>query len=154
MIDRIVSGAQTGADRAALDVALALGIDCGGWVPQGRVAEDGIIPAHYPNLWETQTADPECRTECNVRDSDATLIFSHNALLGGSEYTVQKAQEHGKPCLHIDFGQLSIAAAVSEIGAWIALLQPAVLNIAGPRASDDPLIYAKTRQVLEELLSS
>jgi len=84
-VKRIISGAQTGADRAALDVALALGIDCGGWVPRGRIAEDGIIPAQYQNLRETESADVQLRTERNVLEADATLIVSHRPL-GGAFY--------------------------------------------------------------------
>lgn len=103
MLDKVISGAQTGVDRAALDVALELGIPCGGWVPKGRLAEDGIVPAHYPNLMETPTSVVEMRTEWNIRDSDATLLLSHGPLEGGSLYTKVKADEMGKPWLHIDF---------------------------------------------------
>ena len=84
---QIVSGGQTGADRAALDIALELGFESGGWVPLGRQAEDGKIPDRYPNLRETDSPLPAVRTELNVRDSDATLIVSHGTLVGGTALT-------------------------------------------------------------------
>ena len=86
-ISRIVSGGQTGADRAAFDYALANEIEIGGFVPKNRAAEDGAIPAKYPNLRETETEDSAERTRLNVLNSDATLIFSHGALAGGSRLT-------------------------------------------------------------------
>ena len=91
-IRRIVSGGQTGADRAALDAALGAGVPIGGWVPKGRRAEDGTIPERYSNLRETDTDLYETRTRWNVRDSDATLILSHGALAGGSKKTGAKAE--------------------------------------------------------------
>ncbi len=75
---KIISGGQTGADRAALDVAIECGIDHGGWVPQGRWAEDGPLPRGY-HMRETEVTQLATRTEWNVRDADATLIFSHGA---------------------------------------------------------------------------
>ena len=86
-IDRIVSGGQTGADRAALDVAVELAIDCGGWVPRGRLAEDGVIPDRYAGLVEADDERPAVRTALNVRDSDATLILSHGELTGADFVT-------------------------------------------------------------------
>jgi hypothetical protein len=148
MIDRIVSGGQTGADRAALDVAIRLGYDCGGWVPRGRLDETGVIPSAYPNLVEADDEWPETRTELNVRDSDATVIFSHGPLFGGSEYTKTKVDEQGKPSLHIDLAAMSAYAAVRCLQHWLAGVRPRVLNVAGPRASDDPEIYRKTWGVL------
>jgi hypothetical protein len=87
IIRKIISGGQTGADRAAFDAALALGLPIGGWVPKGRKAEDGVIPAHYSNLRETDADDYESRTRLNVREADATLILSHGPLTGGSQLT-------------------------------------------------------------------
>ena len=102
MIERIVSGGQTGCDRAAFDAALELGIPLGGWVPRGRLDEDGVIPVRYPNLREAESADPAVRTECNVRDSDATLLISHGPLVGGSALTARLADQMGRPHLHLD----------------------------------------------------
>jgi len=152
MIERIVSGAQTGADRAALDFALANGIRIGGWVPRGRLAEDGRIPDRYPDLVETESADPAVRTARNVRDSDATLILSHGPLDGGSLLTFEEATRAGKPVLHLDLDDLSPAAAAARLRTWLAAVRPAILNVAGPRASRDPRIAAVTRAVLDAAL--
>src|SRR5215217_2323846 len=92
---KIVSGGQTGVDRAALDVALELGIECGGWCPAGRQAEDGPIDARYP-LRETPSADPAQRTEWNVRDSDATLLLTTGAASPGTELTREVARRLGR----------------------------------------------------------
>lgn len=144
MIEKIVSGGQTGADRAALDFALAHGLRIGGWVPRGRLAEDGRISAHYTGLIETESPDPAVRTQLNVRDSDATLILSHGPLSGGSLLTYQEATRTGKPVLHLDLEDLDHAAAVERFRHWLATVQPTTLNVAGPRASDDPGIAGAT----------
>lgn len=149
MIDRIVSGGQTGADRAALDFALANGIRVGGWVPRGRRAEDGRIPERYPDLVETESADPAVRTARNVRDSDATLILSHGSLDGGSKLTFEEAARAHKPALHLDLDQMDVAAAAARLRSWLAERRPETLNVAGPRASRDPRIAVATRAVLE-----
>lgn len=154
MIRKIVSGGQTGADRAALDVALDLGIPCGGWVPKGRLAEDGEIPVCYPHLVEAEDAEPNTRTALNVRDSDATLILAQGELHGGSRFTASTAIKEGKPYLHVDLAHLSVPDAVREIARWLAVTCPAKLNVAGPRASEDPLIYSKTKRVLKAVLTS
>ncbi len=149
---RIVSGAQTGADRAALDVGLELDLDVGGWVPRGRLAEDGIIPARYPNLREAESAEPARRTELNVRDSDATLILSHGALSGGTALTRRLAAAHDKPLLELDLSALGRDAASRILARWLGAEQPATLNVAGPRASKDPDIYAAAVEVLRAAL--
>jgi len=151
MIEKIISGAQTGADRAALDAALELGIPSGGWVPKGRQAEDGIIPPHYPNLTETPDAAVEMRTEWNIRDSDATLILSHGPLDGGSLYTRIKAGELGKPWLHIDLSETGTEPASKTVNRWLSEVRPRILNVAGPRASKDPFIYEKTLELLQQV---
>jgi hypothetical protein len=98
---KIVSGGQTGADRAALDWALSKGIECGGWCPKGRKAEDGRIAAKYP-LIETPSANYVQRTESNVRDTGGTVILSiEHELTGGSRKTAEFAVKHNKPCLHL-----------------------------------------------------
>ena len=152
MIERIISGGQTGADRAALDVALSFGFGIGGWVPKGRLAEDGVIPARYPNLVETESKQLKARTKLNVRDSDATVIFSHGPLFGGSAYTQAKAIELGKPHIHMDLEKSTPDKVVTNIREWLAQVNPVVLNVAGPRASKDAQIYEKTRAILALLL--
>lgn len=149
---RIISGAQTGADRAALDAALELGVPVGGWVPKGRKAEDGPVPDQYPNLQETESAHYETRTRQNVLDADATLILSHGELHGGSRFTRDEADARGKPCLHVDLDQHSIKDAVEMIREWLADVEGKTLNVAGPRASSDPKIYKATKEIVKAIL--
>ena len=151
-VRRVVSGAQTGVDRAALDVALQLGIPCGGWVPRGRIDELGRIPDRYPNLRETASADWDERTEANVRDSDGTLILSRGPLTGGSSYTERVADRLGRPCLHVDLAARSRVEAVAEARTWIEREVVEVLNVAGPRASKDPELRPAVEQILREVL--
>ncbi|HBP89242.1 MAG TPA: putative molybdenum carrier protein [Nitrospirales bacterium] len=149
MVNRIVSGGQTGADRAALDFALQVGIECGGWVPKGRMAEDGVISATYPNLLETESDDPRARTERNVRDSDCTLLVTRGAPCGGSAFTIQVAYRLGKPVFHIDLRRELLNPASRRLHRWLQNVQPAILNVAGPRSSEDPEIYGLTKALLE-----
>jgi hypothetical protein len=150
---KIVSGGQTGADRAALDFALASGRDLGGWLPRSRLAEDGRVPDRYRGMRETRSADPAVRTARNVRDSDATLILSHGPLAGGSLRTLQEALRTGKPVLHLDLDLETEAAAAARLRGWLADLRPHTLNVAGARASEDPRIALATATVLREALS-
>jgi hypothetical protein len=138
VIEMIVSGGQTGVDRAALDVALGLGIDIGGWVPLGRRSEDGTVPERYAGLQECGSPDYEGRTELNVRDSDATLILAPGLMTGGTALTQEIAARMRKPHLAIDLSEASLEECASRIREWLALTRPRVLNIAGPRASEAP----------------
>jgi hypothetical protein len=151
---RIISGGQTGADRAALDFALARDLETGGWVPKERQAEDGAIPAHYPGLVETGSPDPAVRTSWNVRDSDATLIVSHGPLASGSLLTWHEARRMGRPLLHLDLSAVARDVAVARLCDWLSAVGPATLNVAGPRASEDPAVAAATRALLEAALGS
>jgi hypothetical protein len=153
VLDRIVSGGQTGADRAALDAAIALGIACGGWVPLGRVAEDGQIPPQYHDLTEAPSAEPAVRTELNVRDSDATLVISRGEPAGGSALTLAAAARLRRPALHIDLAQIAMPAATRRLAGWLREVQPHTLNVAGPRASEDPVIYEMARTLLTAALA-
>jgi hypothetical protein len=149
-VQTIISGGQTGADRAALDVAIELAINHGGWVPRGRWAEDGAIAACY-RVQETDSPHPTVRTEYNVRDADATLIFSHGSLSGGSALTIDFARRYAKPFMHVDLIEQDDGQAAQAVTAWLAATQPAVLNVAGPRASNDPLIYDAVSRVLRRV---
>lgn len=144
----IVSGGQTGVDRAALDSALALGLAVGGWCPLGRRAEDGPIPGLYP-LRETPTQDYGQRTEWNVRDSDATLILSRGRLTGGSARTAEHAHRLGRPLLTLDLDAAPDPALAAD---WVRRQGVRVLNVAGPRESGAPGIYAQALGWLETLL--
>jgi hypothetical protein len=150
MIEKIVSGGQTGVDRAALDVALELGISCGGWCPKGRLAEDGPIDERYP-LEETPSEDYSLRTKQNVRDSDGTLILTIGKPTGGTALTKTYAKTAGKPCMVMDLDHKATAATVHD---WIQTHNILTLNIAGPRASQQPKIHEKATQFLTELLHS
>lgn len=150
MVKRIVSGGQTGADRAAFDFALQVGIDCGGWVPKGQIAEDGIIPAKYPNLIETESDDSGERTERNVRDSDGTLLVTRGTPTGGSAFTLQAVARLNKPVLHVDLEGESVTPVSRRLRQWLQAIRPSVLNIAGPRNSEDPEIYELTTVLLEK----
>ena len=152
MVRKIVSGGQTGTDRAALDFALAHGYEVGGWVPKGRLAEDGPIPGRYPGLRESDSPDPAVRTALNVRDSDATLILSHGPLTGGSLLTFREATRAGKPVLHLDLDAIPSTQATRVLREWLASQRPNVLNVAGPRASGDPWIAEATEAVLRGAL--
>lgn len=138
---RIVSGGQTGADRAALDAALSLGLPCGGWCPKGRLAEDGPIPARYP-LTETESAGYEDRTRRNVQDSDAAAIVSFGPPRGGSQYTLQCCRELGRPLVVIDAAETPVAQAIERLSKFVIEHQVQTLNVAGARASEQPDIYA------------
>jgi predicted Rossmann-fold nucleotide-binding protein len=152
-LERIVSGGQTGADQAALDVAMELGIPHGGWVPKGRKTESGPLPGKYL-LKEMPTDSYPKRTEQNVIDSDGTLIISHGALSEGSDYTRMMAAKHGKPWIHIDADKQSVDVAVEMIRTWISGNDIETLNVAGPPASKDPRIHATTKMILKAVLLS
>jgi hypothetical protein len=152
MLRRVVSGGQTGADRAALDVAQEHGLQTGGWVPKGRLAEEGRIPDRYTGLRETESADPAVRTVWNVRDSDATLIVSHGPLSGGSLLTFQEATRLSRPVLHLDLTALAHADAVARLQKWLHAVDPATLNVAGPRASHDAAIGEGVAALLRAVL--
>jgi len=141
---KIVSGGQTGVDRAALDVALELEMECGGWCPAGRAAEDGPIDARYP-LRETPSADPAQRTEWNVRDADATLVLATGAGSPGTDLTLAVARRLRKPVYTFHAG------SPEDVGAfrrWLQIYRVRTLNVAGPRESEAPGIHAEARRIL------
>lgn len=145
---KIVSGGQTGVDRAALDVALALGIPCGGWCPRGRRAEDGVIAKKYP-LRETPSANYPQRTEWNVCDSNGTLVLTRGTPTGGTAFTIELARAHRRPCLIVNLLNPPSAQTVRD---WIAKKSIRVMNIAGPRAEGNRGIYKQATAFLKEVL--
>jgi hypothetical protein len=158
---KIISGGQTGVDRAALDVAIERGMSWGGWCPKGGWAEDypdepGLL-REYPELRETPLSRPEQRTEWNVRDSDAVLIIIDSNGLSVSEGTRRAhewADRYGKPLLVIDVGRPDAAARAAE---WLAVQrrrfgEQVTLGIGGPRESEVPGIYANARLILAGVL--
>ncbi len=151
MMKKIISGGQTGADIAGLDVAIKYGIPHGGAIPKGRLTEDGTLPEKY-NLQEMSTKSYPKRTEKNVVDSDGTVIFSHGKLTGGSLLTQKKAVEHGKPVIHLDIGEVTVEEAADLLMGFIQENGVEILNVAGSRGSKDPEIYGKTYGVMERCI--
>jgi hypothetical protein len=156
MLEKIVSGGQTGVDRGALDAALDASFPCGGWCPKGRKAEDGAIAPRYP-LTEMPTAEYRARTRQNVIDSDATLIVFFGEISGGTRATLDIAEGLGKPVLTLDCGAKPLEDAAVEAAAFVELNAIRTLNVAGPRESTLPgsgecarrlvaLLLAKTRR--------
>lgn len=150
MIRKIISGGQTGADQAALDAAMKLGIPHGGWIPKGRLTEKGPLPGSY-KLTEMLSSSYPLRTEQNVVDSNGTLIISHGRLSEGSEYTRKMAIKHQRPWLHIDLNKIPAFKAATIIRSWLDENQIAILNVAGPRASKDDQIYSAVFKLIESV---
>jgi hypothetical protein len=146
---KIISGGQTGVDRAAFDAAIALGIPLGGWVPRNRRAEDGRVPDRYP-VRETASDAYDVRTRLNVRDSDATLVMARGRLTGGTALTLAIARSLGRPHRVLD---LSEDIDPQDVRGWLAREQVRILNIAGPRESSHPGIYEEALAVLTTLLA-
>lgn len=142
----VVSGGQTGVDRAALDAAMAAGIDVGGWCPRGRRAADGVIPEQYP-LTETHGKGYKTRTKWNVCDSDATLILCRGAPSGGTAFTIDCCKQVHKPYIICQPDDLK----VDEAAKWILRYNVNVLNVAGPREFKSRPIYEDAYRFLEQL---
>jgi len=143
-VRKIVSGGQSGVDRAALDAALDLGIPCGGWCPRNRLAEDGRIEERYP-LTETASDKTAQRTEWNVRDSDGTLVLTRGEPSGGTALTIRLAGRLGRPFLVVDLAE---GGDAGKAGEWIRRNRIEVLNVAGPRESKAPGIHGEATAFL------
>jgi len=155
VLEKVVSGGQTGVDRAALDAAMGLGIDVGGWCPRGRRAADGVIPSKYP-LTETRGKSYQTRTRWNVRDSDATLIICRDEPVGGTALTIRFCEQLGKPyqVCQPKAGDMSCAGNPEDpqgVACWLDTLRVQVLNVAGPRESRRCPIYDYAYSFLIEL---
>jgi hypothetical protein len=147
--ERIISGGQTGVDRAALDFAIERGFDYGGYCPKGRRAEDGAIPLHY-NLTETKSADYAERTEKNVDAADGTLILHRGELSSGTQFTAELCAYKEKPLFLIDLD--SAVDRTAAFQSWLKKNHIKTLNVAGPRESQRPGISAQAAAVLRQLL--
>lgn len=158
---RIISGGQTGVDRAALDVALELGIECGGWCPKGRKAEDGLIPDRYP-LQEMPTAHYPARTRRNAESAHATLILApvsdHSELTGGTRLTWDMAHDCGRLGAGLYLADVRTLDMVADCRKWLDECMDNrrtgfVLNVAGPRESKCPGIHDRAVAFLRKLLA-
>ena len=148
---KIISGGQTGVDRAAHDAALALRFPCGGWCPAGRIDEDGIIPEHYP-VKELKKGGYKLRTIQNLDDADGTLIFYFTDLEGGTEETAYRCIKNHRPYKLIDGDEVSVARAIELALAFVRDRSIRELNVAGPRASKTPRAYQYAFDVVTGLL--
>jgi len=150
---KIISGGQTGVDRAALDIALRHEIECGGWCPAGRLDEFGRIPDHYP-VQELQRGGFTERTLQNVKDSDGTVVIYHGELRGGTEQTVRVCVELNLPHELIDASKTSTEGAVRLIDDFVRTKKIHILNVAGPRQSEWPEGYDYAFRVFDIFLTS
>jgi len=153
VIEKIVSGGQTGVDRGALDAALAAGFPCGGWCPRGRQAEDGVIPDRYPVQCMDQGGYWQ-RTRRNVMDSDGTLIVHPNRLSGGTSLTLEFCVKQQKPFALIDAVEVPAQRAAELLQDFVDQYDIRVLNVAGPRESGWPGACACTRALIRQFLAS
>ena len=147
LINQIITGGQTGVDRAAMDFALEYHIQLGGWCPKGRKAEDGIIEKKYP-LRETPSEHYAQRTKWNVRDADGAIVITRGTIFGGTAVGVSHAKSLNKPIQIVD---LNKPPAVSAIRQWIQTHEIKNLGIGGPRESHCLGIYSEAKAFLKEL---
>ncbi len=151
MLKKIISGGQTGADQAALDVAIKFAIPHGGWIPKGRLTENGPLPLKY-TLMEMKSTDYRERTKQNIQDSHGTVIISRGKLTGGSKLTRNHAKLIDRPNIYIDLISTEDFEASIFLKSFILENQIEILNVAGPRLSHDPGIYADVKMLLEAVL--
>jgi len=149
---KVISGGQTGVDRAALDAAIETGIPRGGFAPKGRKAEDGRIPEKY-HMEELTKGGYPARTKKNIEASDGTLVFCQGKPKTGTKLTVELAAELGKPCLVIDIDAVDQSRASRMVYDWIISKRILTMNVAGPRLSSSPSVAAMAKQVLLDVLS-
>ena len=150
MIQKIISGGQTGADIAGIDAAIDCNIPYGGWLPKGRKTEEGPLPERYTGFQVMTRGGYPKRTEQNVIDSNGTVIFTYGKLSTGSALTQKFARQHSKPCLHIDLDIVN--NPVSVIKNWIIDWDIKILNVAGRSASKAPEIYDQVKDIINQIL--
>lgn len=150
-IIKIISGGQTGVDRAGLDAAIELGLEHGGFAPKGRIAEDGVIPTIY-NLQELTKGGYPARTKMNSASSGGTLVFCKGTPKTGTKLTVDHAKKIGKPFLVLDIDAVNVPTAIKLLQAWVQRYGIQVLNVAGPRLSSAPTVAAMAKRILIDAL--
>jgi hypothetical protein len=151
MFTKIISGGQTGAERAALNVAIKFNIPHSGWIPLGRNAEDGPISNKY-QLSEMPITSYSKKTEQNVLHADGNLIVSHGSLSGSCSHTKKIAIKHGLPWYHVNLTKTSIFQSALLIFQWIEINKIRVLNVTGPKVSEESTIYEGVKNVLEAMI--
>ena len=153
-IAKIISGGQTGAERGGLDAAIRCGLPYGGWVPKGRRAEDGRVPAAYAGVRETESAAYTARTEANVVDSDATLVLACGLPVSGNMRTCAIAQKHARPCFVVNLAD-DRKTATDRIIGWLTSLplQEVALNVDGSRESKVPGMQSVAQSVLTDVIT-
>jgi hypothetical protein len=154
MIERIISGGQTGADRAGLDAAMLEGVEYGGWLPKGRMSEDGAVPRRYKHMKEMTTAKYPPRTRKNVLDSDGTVIFTHGSLKAsrGSRLTMRIATVEKKQRLWINLKMTTLDEAVDDVYRWLVAGRVKVLNVAGSRESKATGIHDDVLEIIQRVI--
>lgn len=150
-LSKIITGGQTGVDRGAMEAALAAGFPCGGHCPEGRLAEDGIIPERYP-VQELAGGGYAARSEANVTTADGVVVFAPGSPTGGTALTIEFARRHGRPVRVIDAAVTEAEEAVERVLAFVEEHGVRVLDVAGPRASGWPGGEAYSRSVIERVL--
>ena len=153
-VSKVISGGQTGADRAGIDAAISLGIDYGGSLPSGRRTEDGHLPMKYNKMNEVKSRHYQVRTEKNVMDSDATIIFTFNRIGSGSALTRKLAEQHLKSCFHVNLDKQTDDEAVRIVTEWLDSVRPYTLNVAGSRESTAEDIYQRVYRIMKEALKN
>jgi len=153
MLRKIISGGQTGADRAGLDFAIDHSIPHGGWIPKGRRTEQGPLDSKY-QLEETNNTFYPDRTKRNIMDSDGTLIVAYGPVKkkGGTALTYRLCGQVKKPCCYINLNMLTIPEAAQDVASWIRSNSIRVLNVAGPKESIEPNIHVDTYNLLKSVL--
>jgi hypothetical protein len=160
MIEKIVSGGQTGADQAGLDVAIHFGLDYGGYLPRGRRTERGSLPFRYKNMIETDSRDYPTRTILNITNSDGTVVLTFGSPTGGSAFTLRKCLEKFKPSLHVSLRYITDTVLIGTdnsrsrdvICKWLTENEINNLNVAGSRLSKFPDIYERVYSILEMVI--
>lgn len=150
MLTKVISGGQTGVDRAALDAAIACGIPVGGYCPKGRRAEDGRIPDKYP-LVETLSSGYQERTRRNILESDATLVFTGDTMTPGTALTIDTVEKSNKDFFTVYFRAIHDDLAANNLISWLDGIK--TLNVAGPRESKQPGIYKNVYEFLVKVFA-
>jgi len=151
-LKKIITGGQTGVDRGAMDAALAAGFACGGHCPEGRLAEDGVIPDHYP-VQELAGGGYAARSEANVTEADGVVVFAPGSPTGGTALTIEFARRHDKPVRVIDAAVVDTEEAVERVITFLEEHGIGVLDVAGPRLSGWPAGETYSRTVIEQVLA-